>query len=409
MHEHEAPRNQGDVSEPGVEDPVGYHEPDAGPAPVEEPVVGGYVEGGRRRRKKSKLPGCLAALVVLGLLVGGGYLLVDRGVEWVRTQFNGAEDYPGPGTGSVVFEVEQGDSATQMGRNLKAAGVVASVDAFIDAARAEERASSIQVGFYELSKQMRAADAVAVLVDPANRVQNRLTVPEGLPTYELVKLLAEKTDLKKGAIEKALADPEALGLPASAGGNPEGYLFPATYELSPKETAASLLKRMVDRWRQAAKSTGLSRAAQRLGYTEHELMTVASLVESEGRGGDMPKIARVIYNRLETEGYPTFGKLELDATVNYALGRNLGIAISQEDLAVDSPYNTRKNPGLPPGPIEAPGEEAMKAAFAPAQGPWFFYVTVNLETGETKFTDDYDEFLVFKRELGDYCAGSDQC
>ncbi len=404
MHEHEAPEQFGD---PAVEPEL--PEAPAGTTADESADAGSYVEGGRRRRKKSRLPGCVAVLVLLGLLVGGGYLLVDRGIDWVSSQFNGAEDYPGPGTGSVVFEVEPGDSVTQMGRNLKAAGVVASVDGFIDAARSEQRSSSIQVGFYELAKEMRSADVVAVLVDPSNRVQNKVTVPEGVPTFELVDLLAEKTEFSKKAIRKALDDPAALGLPDYAEGNPEGYLFPATYELSPKETPASLLKRMVDRWRQAAETTGLTKAAQRLGYTEHELMTIASLVESEGRGGDMAKIARVIYNRLETEGAPTYGKLELDATVNFALGRNLGVAISQEDLEVDSPYNTRKYPGLPPGPIEAPGEEAMEAAFAPAQGPWFFYVTVNLETGETKFTEDYDEFLVFKQELSAYCDGSDAC
>jgi UPF0755 protein len=138
-------------------------------------------------------------------------------------------------------------------------------------------------------------------------------------------------------------------------------------------------------------------------------MTIASLVESEARGDDMPKVARVIYNRLETEGAPTYGKLEIDATVNYALGRNLGVALSEEDLDVDSPYNTRKYAGLPPGPIEAPGDDAIAAAANPAEGPWFFYVTVDLKTGETKFTDDYDEFLEFKAELQEYCETSDAC
>ena len=166
---------------------------------------------------------------------------------------------------------------------------------------------------------------------------------------------------------------------------------------------------MVKRWRQAADDAGLEQAAKDLGYTPGELMTIASLVEAEARGDDMPKVARVIYNRLETEGEPTYGKLEIDATVNYALGRNLGVAISSEDLAVDSPYNTRKNAGLPPGPIEAPGDEAIAAAAKPADGPWFFYVTTNLKTGETKFTEDYDEFLEFKGELQEYCQTSDAC
>ena len=179
--------------------------------------------------------------------------------------------------------------------------------------------------------------------------------------------------------------------------------------MKPSDKPIDVLKAMVARWRQAADDAGLEQAAKDLGYTPGELMTIASLVEAEARGDDMPKVARVIYNRLETEGEPTYGKLEIDATVNYALGRNLGVAISEEDLAVDSPYNTRKNAGLPPGPIEAPGDEAIAAAAKPADGPWFFYVTTNLKTGETKFTEDYDEFLEFKGELQEYCETSDAC
>jgi UPF0755 protein len=140
-------------------------------------------------------------------------------------------------------------------------------------------------------------------------------------------------------------------------------------------------------------------------------MTIASLIEAEGRGEYRAKISRVIYNRLENpDNGLTNGKLEIDATVNYALGRDdLGVALSQEDLEVDSPYNTRLYPGLPPGPIESPGDDSIQAALNPADGPWLWYVTVNLRTGETKFTDDYDEFLGFKQELSEYCETSDAC
>ena len=140
-------------------------------------------------------------------------------------------------------------------------------------------------------------------------------------------------------------------------------------------------------------------------------MTIASLIEAEGRGKYRAKISRVIYNRLENpDNGTTNGLLEIDATVNYALGRDdLGVALTQEDLDVDSPYNTRKNPGLPPGPIGSPGDDAIQAALHPAEGPWLWYVTVDLKTGETKFTDDYDTFLEYKQELATYCETSDAC
>ena len=134
-------------------------------------------------------------------------------------------------------------------------------------------------------------------------------------------------------------------------------------------------------------------------------MTVASLVEAEGRGDDMPKIARVIYNRVENpDNGETNGRLQIDATVNYALHRKGTVAVTTDETQnTDSPYNTYTNQGLPPGPIEAPGDEAIAAAAHPADGNWLYYVTVNLKTGLTKFTDSYDQFLQFKQEYQNYC------
>ncbi len=368
---------------------------------------------GRRRASRRRgrgLTGCLTMVVILGLLVVGLYLGLTKGVSFVRDQFSEPEDYAGPGSGSVTVEVESGESSADIAQTLVEADVVASAEAFTVAAngRAEE-AVKIQAGFYELQTKMAADDALSILVDPANLLQASVTVPEGLRVVDIVDTLAKNTDFTKAQWNKALAKTDALGLPNYANGDPEGYLFPATYTVRPKDKPLDVLQAMVARWRQAADDAGLEQAAKDLGYTPGELMTIASLVEAEARGDDMPKVSRVIYNRLETEGEPTYGKLEIDATVNYALGRNLGVAISSEDLAVDSPYNTRKYAGLPPGPIEAPGDEAIAAAAKPADGPWFFYVTVNLKTGETKFTEDYDEFLRFKSELQEYCQTSDAC
>jgi UPF0755 protein len=368
---------------------------------------------GRRRASRRRgrgLTGCLTMLVILGLLVGGLYLGLTKGVSFVKDQFSDPEDYAGPGSGSVTVEVQRGDTASEIAQTLVRADVVASAEAFTTAAngRADE-AAKIQAGFYELQKRMAADDALTVLVDPANLLQASVTIPEGLRVVDIVETLAKNTDFTKAQWQKALRNTDALGLPDYAEGDPEGYLFPATYTIKPSDKPKDVLKAMVTRWRQAADDAGLEDAAAELGYTPAELMTIASLVEAEARGDDMPKVARVIYNRLETEGAPTYGKLEIDATVNYALGRNLGVALSEEDLAVDSEYNTRKYAGLPPGPIEAPGDDAIAAAAQPADGPWFFYVTVDLATGETKFTEDYDEFLQFKAELQEYCQTSDAC
>ncbi len=120
---------------------------------------------------------------------------------------------------------------------------------------------------------------------------------------------------------------------------------------------------------------------------------MASLVQAEGQPADFAKVSRVIYNRLD-QGM----KLQLDATVNYALGRST-LKLTNQDITVDSPYNTYKVTGLPPTPINSPGEQALEAALAPAAGDWLYYVTVNPTTGETKFTSSYSEFLKFKAEF----------
>jgi UPF0755 protein len=367
-----------------------------------------YVPGGRRRNGRG-LKGCVAVLVALVVLLGGFYVALTQGVSWVADQFQGPEDYPGPGTGSVEFTVNEGDTVAQIGRNLKAEGVTKSVQAFIDAAAGEPESS----GAYELQKEMRAADALEVLIDPDNLIGfPTVTIPEGLRVTEIVATLAENTDFPEQAWNRALQQPDRIGLPDYAEGNAEGYLFPATYEIKPGMKPVRILSMMVDRWRQAADEAGLEERAAELGKTPGELMIIASLVEAEGRGEDMPKIARVIYNRLDGPGDKggTNGTLGIDASIAYGLGLSPGSTeLTPEQLAEDTPYNTRINPGLPPTPIEAPGDDAIAAAANPADGPWYYYVTVNLETGETKFYEDYDDFLVGREEYKAYCETSDRC
>lgn len=381
---------------PGDEDAFGVL---GDPAPV----------GGRRRRRRSRLPGCLIGLVVLALVGGVLFWGGTKAADWIGGRFGGGDDYAGPGSGSVAIEVRSGDTATAICRAMATADVVASVKACVGAANANPDVTGIQVGTYDLKKQMKASDAIDVLVDPANIVATKVTIPEGLTVKQTLAILSEKTDVSNAALTKALRS-SSLGLPSYAKGDAEGYLFPSTYSFAPKTTATQMLRAMVTRWKQAADDVDLEGSASRLGLTPAELMTVASLVEAEGRGDAAAKISRVIYNRLKTTGPPTNGLLQIDATVNYALGRSLVAVPTTKDLQVDSPYNTYRNPGLPPGPIEAPGDAALEAAANPATGPWLFYVTVNLATGETKFTDSYDTFLQYKAELQRYCANeSDRC
>ena len=168
---------------------------------------------------------------------------------------------------------------------------------------------------------------------------------------------------------------------------------------------------MVSRWSQSAGDLGLEEKAAALGYTPAEVMTIASLVEAEAKlDPDFGKVARVIYNRLDIPNdSDTNGLLQIDASVNYGLQQDLGVALTTDQLQQDTPYNTYTRAGLPPTPIEAPGDKAIEAALNPTPGDWYFYVTVDLATAETKFAETYDEFLTYKAELDDYCTTSDAC
>lgn len=411
-HNHERPTDEG-LDQLGLrhDEPASSQSEDAAPTEATEDTVATRSGGSRRGPARRGGLGCILVLLVVGLIVAGIALLGAKGVNWVKDQFGEAEDYAGPGSGRVSVVVEQGDTATDIGRTLEDRDVVASVEAFTEAAaQRSDEAAGIQPGSYQLKKKMKAADALSILVDPKNRVANVIAIPEGLREVDIIALLTEKTKFSKAQFESALT--KDIGLPAYADGDAEGYLFPASYEFDKSAKPVDMLRAMVTRWRQAADKLGLEQGADKLGYTPHEIMTIAALVEAEGRGDDMPRIARVIYNRLENPGTAgTIGRLEIDATVNYALGRNLGVGLSTEDIdsVADSPYNTRRQTGLPPGPIEAPGDEALRAALNPAKGDWYYYVTVDLKTGETKFATSYDEFLEYKQEFQTYCESSEAC
>jgi UPF0755 protein len=229
-------------------------------------------------------------------------------------------------------------------------------------------------------------------------------VAEGLTTAETLKRLAQQTDFSAKAYRAAAEKPAKLGLPKYAGGNLEGYLFPATYPFPPTVKADDVLRAMVQRFEEAAGNLNLEAGASKRGYTPAEVVTVASLVQAEAkRKADFPKVAAVIYNRLD-QGQP----LQLDSTVQYASG-GTEVFTSDEERLNPSAYNTYQQQGLPPGPIDAPGEQALEAALKPARGNWTYFVTVNLRTGKTLFTDDYQVHLGNVQKLRTYCQTSDAC
>ncbi len=332
------------------------------------------------RERRSNRAVAIAGVVVLALLAVTTVFVVRL--------FTGGDEYAGPGTGSVIVVIPAGASLSQIGDKLVADDVVKSSDAFVTAAGD----TTIQPGSYKLKHEMTSAGALVLLQSSAARVSAKVTIREGLRESAIVAELSKVTKIPVATFNAVLAKPAALGLPPEANGKAEGLLFPATYDVEPGESATDLLTRMVDRFEQASVSLDIEHRAAAVHLTPYQVVIVASIVEAEGKPDTYAKIARVIENRLQT------GKnLELDTTVLYALHRSTPPP-SGAELANPSPYNTYVHGGLPPGPIDSPGEAALTAVLQPASGDWIYYVTVNPTTGETKFTDSYSEFLTFKAE-----------
>lgn len=352
-------------------------------------------------------PGCLPALVALALLVAAGVFAYVKGVEFIQEALpgSGPEDYAGAGNGAVVIEVKNGETATDIAATLLKADVVKSVEAFTEVASEDERSRNIQVGFYQLRKQMAAEAALKLLLDPKSKQTNLLTIPEGMRVEEILAVIVDKTDFGKREVQAAYADRAALGLPRYAKGQVEGYLFPATYDVAPDMDAAALLKRMVQEFKNQAESVGLESGARKRGVSPAEIVTIASLVQAEAsRIEDMPDVASVVYNRLD-DGMA----LQFDSTLHYAEDSRGEITASEDLQEIDSPYNTYQLTGLPPTPIDSPGAAALEAALNPADADYRYFVTVDLKTGETKFAEDYDEHLGNVAEYKDYCTTSDAC
>jgi UPF0755 protein len=342
-----------------------------------------------RNRGRGRRGGGVAVVVAAVVVFAVIGLVVGAGVRW----FTNKPDYVGSGHGTVTVQIDAGDSITAVGQILEKADVVRSASAFVSVANADPDGANLQPGIYRLHLQMSAQAAYDLLQDPSSRLTSRVLIPEGLRADEVAKVLAVKTKVPLASLQAVLAAPSALGLPTWANGNPEGFLFPATYDVAPGEDATHLLRAMVKRFDQAEADTSLSTRAAAVHLTPYQVIVIASIVQAEGRTQDFPKIARAIMNRLAAGM-----RLQLNSTVNYVL-KNDRQKLSTQDIATPSPYNTYLHPGLPPGPIDSPGEDAINAVLAPANGNWIYWVTVDPKTGETKFTNSYAQFLQFKAEL----------
>jgi UPF0755 protein len=352
------------------------------------------------------------AVVVLVVIVAA---LVTGFVFW-RSTADVVPDYAGAGTDEVVIRVQGGDGIPDIAKTLTDAGVVASAEAFERQAALDADVQALRPGYYKVRQNASAQATADALVNKENRVgQVRLipgrqladvtavstdpsapaTVVPGYITQiteaacvplngkkdcftadELWKVAETADPAELGVIEWATADVRKAPDPRK---RLEGMILPGDFDIPPGSTPEQALKAVVSASAALWNGTDIIADAAARKITPYQAAIIASLVEREGIVSDMPKVSRVVYNRLAKPM-----KLEFDSTVNYALDR-ASIATTAKDRANKSPYNTYVHQGLPPTPISSPGPDAVAATLDPAEGSWLFFVKVN-DKGESCFS-----------------------
>lgn len=353
----------------------------------------------RRRKRRNPLLKAIALLAAMAVVLTASVYAFGSLKDLIPSVSFGQDtpsDYEGAGTGEVTVEIPEGAGGGQIAEILLEQDVIGSAGAFTAALQADPRSSGIQPGTYLMASQMSSAAALGRLLDGNYREINGVTIREGLWVSETFALLAESSGLEVKDYEAV--DPKTLDLPEAANGELEGFLFPSTYEFAPDATPAEQLTAMIALGKSTYADLGISDGNLR------EVLTKASIVQGEGMfADDMPKIARVMDNRIEGDS-ETNGKMQMDSTVHFIYQERGRAGTTEEQRANDSPYNTYVNAGLPPGPINNPGKQAIQAVLNPAEGNWLYFVTVNPSTGETKFADTFAEHQVNVAEFTQWCA-----
>lgn len=349
------------------------------------------------------------SLVIIGALVGGVWYGFNK-----IGDFFAAPDYNSGGTGEVSVTVLANQTAADIGTELERLDVVKSQKAFVQAAKDNPRSKEIQPGVYTLRKQMRAADALALLLDrETSRQVLKFTVPEGRTVKEVLDIVAKATNLPLVEFEAATKDLGALGIPdwwfnrqdgKQAAKSLEGFLLPQTYEFDPGTKPLDIIKAMVKQFMDvAAKLKFVDRVQAERKISPFEALTTASLAQAEaGVAADLGKIARVAYNRAYVKKMP----LQFDVTANYWLqlqgkpAKPSGQLTAAELDDPNNPYNTVSKVGLPVGPINNPGEAALAGAMDPPPGEWLFFVAID-KSGNSAFAVTADEH---ERNVRQACA-----
>ncbi len=349
---------------------------------------------------KKRRRGLIALVIVLVsvlALVGGGaataWILFEDQVREVM----GWElpiDYVGDGNGTEVdVTISSGQIGADIATTLHEAGVTMTYEAFYELLLGLDEQPNFIPGTYALQEEMSAQSALDALLDEANRKVNSAVIREGLTLSSYVELLSAGTGIAEEDFEAAIADYTSYGLPDEAV-SLEGYLFPATYQFDPGVTARDIIQQLVNRTFESLDAAGVA------PEDRNEVLTTASIIQREARiADDFYKVSRVIQNRLAIQM-----RLEMDSTAQYGDDAQDSAFSTAEQLEAVNGYNTYTHDGLPIGPIAGVGDLAIEAALNPVDGPWIFFVTINLDTGETLFSETVAQHEQGVEQLRAWCS-----
>ena len=308
------------------------------------------------------------ALIVLVAVLAGGAAAV---AVWLWERIH--EPYRNYSGSEQFVTIRQGAGSAEIGRRLSDAQVVSDARLFRGALWWTGQGRNLKAGEYRFDRPLSPLEVIDVLVR-GDVYARRITFPEGLTIEEMSKLYESRDFGAAHDFITAAKSVERIKDLDPAATDLEGYLFPETYALPRGTPASRLIEAMVDRFR-IVYDDRLRARAESQGLTTRQVVTIAALVEKEtGKADERPIVAAVYRNRLKIGM-----AMQADPTIVYALEKahRYNGNIRREDLALESPYNTYKYPGLPPGPIASPGKAAVEAVLFPADVPYLYFVSRN--------------------------------
>ncbi|SEJ07572.1 UPF0755 protein [Arthrobacter sp. yr096] len=362
--------------------------------PVEPTVSKAAAKKARRRRR------VVALLITLGVFVaaiaiGAQFLKPLLGMDKVT-------DYPGPGTGSVVITVAEGSGPKIVATALVENKVVADADAFVKEFMKE--GAELSPGEFTFRTEMKNSDAVAVLANKDASKVMYFALSAGLRINESLEAISKGSGISMEQLNAFNQAPAQFGVPAKAK-NLEGFLAPGEYRFELGTPAKDIIQKLVSTTLDELKSQGITDPAK-----QYDTVTIASIVQAEGGQADYGNVAGAIYNRLKPNNVETSGLIQSDATVTYGLGKKSFHLTEEEKADKSNTYNTYANVGLPAGPIGSPGKTAIDAAAKPTQNDYLYWVTINLDTKETKFSKTLAEHNTYVEQYNAWCqANAGRC